>query len=134
MRRPMRTALAAAASVALATLLTGPSVAAAPAPTAATGSAEVQDFLARQLSRLGPLVRTTVLVHGTDLAAAEKAVVASGLTRSTSFDGIGVVVARGTRSQIQAARTQPGVTYLEGNQPIAFTAETSNTGPAAKRR
>ena len=44
-----------------------------------------------------------------------------------SFDRIGVVVARGTKAQIGAARTQPGVTYLEGNQPIAFSQTTSNT-------
>ena len=127
MRRPIRTTLGAAASAALATLLTVPAVAAAPAPTAATGPAEVQDFLADRLSTLGATGKATVLVHGTDLAAAKRAVSATGLATSTTFAKIGVVVARGTKSQIQAARTQPGVTYLEGNQPIAFTAETSNT-------
>ena len=44
-----------------------------------------------------------------------------------SFDRIGVVVARGTKTEIAAARAVPGVTYLEGNQPIEFTQETSNT-------
>jgi serine protease AprX len=127
MRRPLCTVLGAAACVALATLSSVPSVAASPAPAAASGPARVQDFLAGQLDRLGPVGRTTVLVHGTDLTAARRAVAASGLTPSTTFNKIGVVVARGTKSQIQAARIQPGVTYLEGNQPIAFTAETSNT-------
>jgi serine protease AprX len=44
----------------------------------------------------------------------------------TEFRRIGVAVASGTAGQIQAARTQPGVTYLEGNSPIAFLDETSN--------
>jgi serine protease AprX len=44
-----------------------------------------------------------------------------------SFDKIGVVVARATASQIALARIQPGVTYVEGNQPIEFTQYTSNT-------
>ena len=124
MRRPLRTTLGVGVSAALAAVLTLP-VTAAPSQ-ASTQPARVQDFLAGQLGRLGPLGEATVLVHGTDLAAAKRAVGASGLTTSTTFGKIGVVVARGTKTQIERARTQPGVTYLEGNQPIAFTAETSN--------
>jgi serine protease AprX len=45
----------------------------------------------------------------------------------TEFERIGVVVASGTAGQIEAARTERGVTYLEGNSPIEFTQETSNT-------
>ena len=48
------------------------------------------------------------------------------MTGTMSFDRIGVVVARGTPPQIAAARTQPGVTYLEGNQPIEFSQYTSH--------
>ena len=124
MRRPLRTTLGVGVSAALAAVLTLP-VTAAPSQASAQ-PAQVQDFLAGQLGNLGPLGKATVLVHGTDLAAARRAVGASGLTTSTTFDKIGVVVARGTKTQIEKARTQPGVTYLEGNQPIAFTAETSN--------
>lgn len=101
-----------------------------PANAEPTASAPVQPFLSRQLDRLGslPLLqqRATVLVHGTDLAAARNAVKASGLRQLTSYDKIGVVVAQGTRSQILAARTQPGVTYLEGNQPIKVSTSTSH--------
>ena len=124
MRRPLRTTLGVGVSAALAAVLTLP-VTAAPSQ-ASTQPARVQDFLAGQLGKLGPLGKATVLVHGTDLAAAKRAVDSSGLTTSTTFDRIGVVVARGTKTQIEKARIQPGVTYLEGNQPIAFTAETSN--------
>jgi subtilisin family serine protease len=97
---------------------------AAPAQ-AAPSAAPVQDFLAQQLSTLGA-APTTVMVHGTDIAAARAAVGATGMRLVTEFERIGVAVASGTAAQIEAARTQPGVTYLEGNVPIAFTQETSN--------
>ncbi|MGH3771695.1 MAG: S8 family peptidase [Pseudonocardiaceae bacterium] len=63
-----------------------------------------------------------VLVHGATLADAQRAVAATGMRRVATFRKIGVVVARGTKQQVQAARTQPGVTYLEGDQPIAMHA------------
>jgi serine protease AprX len=97
---------------------------AAPAQ-AAPSAAPVQDFLAEQLSTLTGA--TTVLVHGTDIAAARAAVAATGMRVVTEFERIGVVVASGTAAQIEAAGAEPGVTYLEGNAPITFTQETSNT-------
>ncbi|MGA9748887.1 MAG: S8 family serine peptidase, partial [Nocardioides sp.] len=91
------------------------------------GLAPVQGFLQGELSDLGVAEQITVLVHGTDLAAANNAVRVAGLTKATSFDRIGVVVARGTKTQVAAARAVPGVTYLEGNTPIEFSQTTSNT-------
>jgi serine protease AprX len=78
-------------------------------------------------SLVGQLLSTTssalpVMVHGATLADAERAVAATGMHRVTTFRKIGVVVARGSKQQVQAARTQPGVTYLEGDQPIAVQA------------
>ena len=124
MRRAPRLAAAAALAV----------VAVIPAmPTTSAGAslplvkANVSDFLAHELTTLGLGERTTVLVHGTDLAAADRAVAATGMTRAMSFDRIGVVVARGTKTQIALARVQPGVTYVEGNQPIEFSQYTSHS-------
>lgn len=100
---------------------------ASPAQAAPAASpAPVQDFLAGQLGTLAAATPTTVLVHGTDIDAARAAVRATGMRPVTEFERIGVAVASGTAGQIQAARTQPGVTYLEGNSPIAFLDETSN--------
>ena len=114
--------LAAAAAVA------GTSMVAAPAGAAgSTTAAPVQDFLRSQLSTLGSLQKATVLVHGKTLTDARNAVAATGMSTTTSFDKIGVVVARGTKAQIASARTQPGVTYLEGNEPIELFQYTSNT-------
>ncbi len=94
---------------------------AAPAPQLAP----VSPYLARTLPSLTG--SSMVMVHGASLADAARAVRTVGLARVTSFDKIGVVVARGSKAQIQAVRTQPGVTYVEGNQPIEFLDDTSNT-------
>lgn len=82
-----------------------------------------------------------VMVHGRTLADAERAVQVTGMHKVTSFDKIGVVVAKATKDQVEAARSQPGVTYLEGDQPIAFTSAlplqpppfNSTTSPVATR-
>ena len=93
---------------------------------AATQPANLSDFLAGQLS--GLTGRTTVLVHGTSITAARQAVSAAGMRKSGEFTGIDVVIANASKSQIQAVRTAPGVTYVEGGaQPIDFFQETSNT-------
>ncbi len=129
-RRTLRTTLGIGAAAALAAVAALPA-AAAPPPQAGLlgdlGLAPVQGFLQGELSDLGVAEQTTVLVHGTDLAAANNAVRVAGLTKATSFDRIGVVVARGTKAQVAAARAVPGVTYLEGNTPIEFSQTTSNT-------
>lgn len=117
--------LAVSASVlaATATLTTGGGASAA---QSAAERANVSDFLAGQLSSLTG--RTTVLVHGTSIAAARQAVTATGMTKKGEFRTIGVVVANATKSQIEAVRGQAGVTYVEGGaQPIEFSQETSNT-------
>ena len=99
----------------------------APAQAApADPPAPVQDFLAGELETLAAAAPTTVLVHGTDIAAARAAVDATGMRLVTEFERIGVVVASGTADQVQAARSEPGVTYLEGNTPIEFSDSTSH--------
>jgi subtilisin family serine protease len=125
MRSTLRNAIAAGTAVCLLAASAGTQV------QAVTQSlAPVQAYLSQQLAGLGslPLLqqRATVLVHGTDIAAARNAVRASGLRLLTTYDKIGVAVAQGTRSQILAARTQPGVTYLEGNQPLELHLSTSH--------
>jgi subtilisin family serine protease len=89
-------------------------------------AARIQPFLAGQLATLGA-GDTTVMVHGTTIATARQAVAASGMRLVTTFDRVGVAVATGTGAQIAAAATRPGVTYLEGNTPIEYTLDTSNT-------
>jgi subtilisin family serine protease len=113
---------------AAATLVVGSVTVPAGAEPATANSAPIQPYLSRQLNRLDllGLSRTVALVHGTDIGAARSAVRASGMRLVTSYDKIGVAVATGTRSQILAARKQPGVTYLEGNQRVRPTLATSS--------
>lgn len=91
-----------------------------------TGLAKVQPFLAQQLSALDAAEPAVALVHGATLADATRAVKAAGMARSTSFDKIGVVVAVGTKRQIEKVRGADDITYVEGNQPLTYFQETSN--------
>jgi subtilisin family serine protease len=123
-----KTLLACAASVlaATATFGVGATAPAAGQASAPAEQADVSDFLARQLTGLSG--ETTVMVHGTSISAARQAVAATGMRQTGEFARIGVVIADASRSQVEAVRTQSGVTYVEGGaQPIEFFQETSNT-------
>jgi subtilisin family serine protease len=115
--------LACAASVLVAsTGLAAGGTASAAEPSA---QANVSDFLAGQLG--GLTGTTTVMVHGTSITAARQAVSATGMEKAGEFEAIGVVIAHASKSQVQAVRSAPGVTYVEGGeQPIEFFQETSN--------
>lgn len=117
-------AVGAAALVATASLV-APTSSAAPAPPA-QDRANVSTFLAKRLASMSASTPAAVMVHGTTLRTAKAAVQAAEMNRVTSFRQIGVVVATGTRSQIQAVRSQPGVTYVEGNPRIRFFQDSSN--------
>ncbi len=98
--------------------------------------APLSPWLAKQWGTLSAATPTTVLVHGTDVTAARRAATASGLVVRETFDRVGVVVAAGLPAQISAVRAQPGVTYVEGNEPIELYLSTSNTatrGDEARR-
>ncbi|GAA2739118.1 hypothetical protein GCM10009867_33930 [Pedococcus aerophilus] len=124
----MRTVTRTRAAIAAAALATVALAAPASAGLLPSGDslAPVQPWLSSQLGTLQSATPTTVLVHGTDTAAAERAVAAAGMKSVTTFDKIGVVVATGLPAQVQAVRGESGVTYVEGNQPIELTMATSN--------
>lgn len=130
-----------AVTVAAATALTSAAVAASASaapgagPTGAVsglfGSTEAKaplsTWLAKHWSTLSAVSPTTVLVHAADVSTARRAATASGLAVRDTYDKIGVVVAGGLPVQIDAVRSVPGVTYIEGNQPIDMFLSTSNT-------
>lgn len=130
-RAALGVGLASLISLTALTGVSGPAAGSAPTSVAGT-SADVQPWLAQELEGMDAAEPTTVLVHGESLAAADDAVHATGMTRVSSFDQIGVVVATGTAAQIAAAGSEPGVTYLEGNQPIEFTAEAETSHLATR--
>lgn len=88
--------------------------------------APVSDTLSSILSRVSGSKTLVTKVHGTDLAAAKRAVAEAGLATVTTFDKIGVVVAKGTADQVEDVRSASGVTYVEANDKIDFFA-TSGT-------
>ncbi len=119
-RRSWRRKVAVLAAAALAL----PVVGAASAQGAIVSLAPVSDTLGGILSSTS---KVTVLVHGTDLAAAKRAVFAAGMQKVTSFDQIGVVVATGSADQVKRVRSASGVTYVENNDPIQFFSSTGTT-------
>lgn len=113
LRRQWRRPAAALAAAALALPVLG----AASAQGAVLSAAPVS----QSLSGLLPVAsKVTVLVHGTSLDAANKAVSSVGMRKVTSFDKIGVVAAEGTADQVQRVRSVSGVTYVENNDPITL--------------
>ncbi|WP_216208617.1 S8 family serine peptidase [Amycolatopsis aidingensis] len=96
-------------------------------PASADLLAPVSDTLDAVLSAASEGERVTVLVHGTDLAAAGRAVRQAGLSKLTSFDRIGVVAATGTVAEVGAARAAEGVVYVERNDPLRTFASSGTT-------
>lgn len=87
--------------------------------------APIDPWLARQLDSGGE-AELTVLVHGTELAAARRAVSLAGLTPRQDLGRIGVAIASGTPREVRLAAYQPGVTYLEGDRPLAYFTDYSH--------
>ncbi|MBV9313684.1 MAG: hypothetical protein JO100_07975 [Pseudonocardia sp.] len=81
--------------------------------------APISPPLAAQMAE-NPNGQFRVMVHGTDLPAADRAVAITGMTKLTEYRRVAVVVATASAKQIEAARFQPGVTYIEGDQPVVY--------------
>ncbi|MCW3817847.1 S8 family serine peptidase [Micromonospora sp. DR5-3] len=84
----------------------------------------ISSSLARTLTTTSGTI--PVFVHGTSIGAARQAAADTGLTLITTWNKIGVAVARGTAEQIAAVRGHAGVTYVEGDQPLRPYLSTSN--------
>ncbi|MBQ0907013.1 S8 family serine peptidase [Micromonospora sp. U21] len=86
--------------------------------------APISSSLARTLTTASGAI--PVFVHGTSIGAARQAAADTGLKLITTWNKIGVAVARGTAEQIVAVRGHAGVTYVEGDQPLRPYLSTSN--------
>ncbi|EHR49692.1 subtilisin-like serine protease [Saccharomonospora marina XMU15] len=125
--RLRRSSLIAATVTAFALTGMAPAYGAGSAPAQLTSLAPVSDTLDALLATASGDEPATVLVHGTRLAAAERAVSQAGMTQLTSFRKIAVVAATGTTEQVNALRSADGVTYVENNDPIRFFASAGTT-------
>jgi len=86
----------------------------------------VSDSLTGPPVRKSASVPALVMVHGIDLATANRAVSETGMTKLTEFRKVGIVVARATPQQVEQARSQPGVTYVEADQLVKLFTDNSN--------
>jgi serine protease AprX len=86
--------------------------------------APISSSLARTLTTASGTI--PVFVHGTSIDAARQAAADTGLKLITTWNKVGVAVARGTAEQIAAVRGHAGVTYVEGDQPLRPYLSTSN--------
>jgi serine protease AprX len=86
----------------------------------------VQAALSDKLATALPTDQLTVFVHGTDATAARHAVKTAGLAPMAAWDLIDTAVGMGTPAQVRAAIANPDVTYVEMDQAIAFTLDTSH--------
>lgn len=131
MRSARRPVLAAAAAALLLSPLIAHAVEAAPSVSTAVPVASIptswpavplaqrlQPWLADQLAA-EPTERLRVSVSGETTTAAVKAAEAAGLTVQQTWASVGIVIAVGTPAQVQAVVSQPGVTYVEGDVPLA---------------
>lgn len=110
--------LVAAGSVSVGTALAEPTPM---PPSLAPVAGSLGEFLAGS-----PVGLSLVMVHGADMAAAEDAVAETGMVRLSNFESIDVVVAQATPRQIEAARAEPGVTYIEDDQVLRLMTDTSH--------
>jgi serine protease AprX len=117
----------AAASGAALALVALPLGAGAQAQASAQPLAPVSAALSSVLATATDALPMTVLVHGSDATTAGAAARAAGLTTVTSFDRIGVVVAKGTAGQVRAARAAGAVRYIEANETLRYSSSSGTT-------
>ncbi len=91
-----------------------------------TGDAPIDPWLVDKLDAVSTGQELTVLVHGTDLAAARSGAARAGLEPLGALERIDVAIARGTPLQVALAARQAGVTYVEGNQPLELFTTSSH--------
>jgi Subtilase family len=72
-----------------------------------------------------------VFVRADDVAFAEKAARASGLTVFDRFERVGTAIAIGTPAQIRDVAQTRGLLFIEADRPIEFHSDTSHTATRA---
>jgi subtilisin family serine protease len=100
----------------------------APLPTwwpAVPVAERLQPWLAGELERAGdqPL---RVMVSGQSTSAALAAVAQAGLQVQQTWEQVGVVVALGNADAVRDVVGQPGVTYVEGDEPLEYELDTAH--------
>lgn len=96
-------------------------------PVAVEPGSVASPELVNVLSASAPTDRLVVFVHAADVGTARAAVATAGLGLVTTWDTIGVAVGVGTPAAVRSVVAQPGVTYVEPDQPLVYFLDTSHT-------
>ena len=96
------------------------------ATSQASAAAPVQAWLTERLATAAPDQVLRVYVHADSAAHARTAATAAGLQVVEVFDQVGIAVAQGVPAAVLAARSQPYVSYVEGDRPVRPLLATSN--------
>ncbi len=121
MRLTRRTVVvAAAASLVLSAL---PALAGLTAPAS---QARVAPWLQTALRTAPVSTPMRVMVSGEHPGDAKRALARAGLSLQQSWDLVGIAVGIGLPAQVRRLATQPGVRYVEGDQPLSYTLDTAH--------
>lgn len=99
-----------------------------PAQASSNAPAPLQPWLAGQLTTAAKDAPMRVFVHGATPAGARSAATGAGLKVVEVFDKVAVAIAVGTPAQIGAVRSEPGVSYVEGDTPVVPLLDTAHDG------
>ena len=124
MRPTRRTGLIASTALLLASLPALPALALGTSTHAAAD--RVQPWLGGQLRVVSASAPLRVMVSGRDPGDAKRAVERAGLRLQQSWDLAGIAVGIGLPAQIRTLASRPGVTYVEGDKPLAYTLDTAH--------
>ena len=106
----------------------------APTATSAVSSTDpvaVDPWLAATLTQAAPDDTIGVLAHGTSIDVVHTALANVGMAVTGDLHSIDVTIASGTPAQIALLRVQPGIVYVEGDQPLELMLDTANTATRA---
>ena len=124
-----------AAVLSVTALLLSPALASASSPvgvllpsdeTVSGSAARFDPWLEQHLTAVAADAPLRVMVRGTSTDTAAAAVQAAGLAVQQRWELVDVVVGLGTPAQVDALRADPGVVYVEGDQPLEFHLQTAH--------
>ena len=101
----------------------------APGPASLASTAQdprLQPWLDGHLATLTDAARVRVMVRATSAAAAADAVEAVGMGVQQRWPMVGIAVGVGPASAVRGLLAQPGVLYVEGDTPLAYTLQTAH--------
>lgn len=102
-------------------------------PATASNPGTLQPWLAQHLGEVSPADTLRVMVQSSTSDRAAAAIRAAGLQVQQQWPLVGIAVAVGPARLIPRLAGQPGVRYVEGDQPLSYQLETAHKATRADR-